>query len=141
MKKKATRWILLGLCLVLVLIYIFAPSAAQATNLDQYFDGHISYIKLIPRPGSQDPEILVEDPDEIQEIIHWFSRTKVRPLWGIERGGGRLVDVIFYLNNGDRLGVSVSEPGCYMITTSHAEDTASLLPLFGDGFWSKLLAK
>ena len=118
MKKKATRWILLGLCLVLVLIYIFAPSAAQATNLDQYLD-----------------------PEEIQEIIHWFSRTKVRPLLGLERGGGRLVDVIFYLNNGDRLGVSVSEPGYYMITTSHAEDTASLLPLFGDGFWSKLLAK
>lgn len=140
MKKKATRWILLGLCLVLVLIYIFAPSAAQATNLDQYFDGHISYIKLIPRPGSQDPEILVEDPEEIQEIIHWFSRTKVRP-FRIFGGGGCQVAIIFYLNDGEWLRANVTESGNYLIGGPNGEDAVSLLPLFGDGFWSKLLAK
>ena len=56
-------------------------------------------------------------------------------------GGGCQVAIIFYLNNGEWLRADVTESGNYLIGGPNGEDAVSLLPLFGDGFWGKLLAK
>ena len=123
---KIILCLLLGLFALLAGLWLFLPSAAQATGLDDYAAHGVHRVVLIPRPGSGDPQREITAPEEINDILDWFSGVKVRP--ALVRYGGSSLALIFYAPDAaEPLRVNVVRDICYHFSSAGHDASAGLL--------------
>ena len=135
-KHQKIKRVLVILAAVLLVGWLLLPSAAELSGLTEYASNGISRIVLVPRPGSDDPEVEITEPEEIAEILSWFSSVKVRP--GIFGGGGSGLAVRFYSDDDSFFRIDITEMRAYHMSGPSSR-MVSILPILGSDIWDRLL--
>ena len=83
-------------------------------------------VSALCRPGSGDPQREITAPEEINDILDWFSGVKVRP--ALVRYGGSSLALIFYAPDAaEPLRVNVVRDICYHFSSAGHDASAGLL--------------
>lgn len=149
MLKKKRLWIFLfviaALLLLLFIVWLVLPTAAEATGLDEYDTEDITHIVLVPRPGSGDPQIELTSAEEIGVVLDWFSGVKVRTA----RSGaavGSTAAVLFYTNENEKIRIDIQShrKDAYVVSGPLGDGHKNLVcirPRVFEHFWTDLLGQ
>ena len=135
-KHKKIKRVLVILAAILLIGWCLLPSAAELSGLTEYASNGISRIVLVPRPGSDDPKVEITEPEEIAQILSWFSSVKVRP--GIFGGGGSGLAVVFHADEDSLFRIDITEMRAYHMSGPSGR-MVSILPILGSDIWDRLL--
>lgn len=144
MLKKKLFWIPLAVLLLLFIVWLLLPTAAEATGLDEYGAEDITHIVLVPRPGSGDPQIELTSPEEIGAVLDWFSGAKVRTTHS--GADGSMVAVLFYMGEDEyiRIDIQSHRKDAYVVSGPLGDGNKNLIcirPRAFDHFWTNLLGQ